>query len=438
MSEMRVGAKRSGPAGTAPVLAQPAPTAPMPEGVRLGTDRATGALKSGRTPAAEAARTLNQLAVALQGGPTERAFATAGILADPEGFEALATAVEKLKGTPAHQRAKAQLAEIEALATPEFLAEQLAAQPDMEAYPAGMAERVAALGAQALPTGGPDERGGKWREKLKRLLEHPAFKQMMATVAAKSAEAPPSLIKSPYPGGTGMRIDQMDEASRNNNLMLRLFDKLPGRLGAAVTSGYDKFSRFAGPIGAFANLGLNVFNTAKVWSDPNAPTYMKVGMPVATAGAAVSAAGAGLVLANNMGWSNLATKFSLGPLQGLEGISRGVGVAGFGAGAVLSAMDTIKTFSDPNSTAAEKGFSALGTGSAIGLTALTLLGISGPIGIALGVGAMAFPLLKGFLAKNPVANAVFEKVGEVAKPVVDAVKDVGGKVVDGVKNFFGF
>jgi len=42
-------------------------------------------------------------------------------------------------------------------------------------------------------------------------------------------------------------------------------------------------------------------------------------------------------------------------------LGRFSGATGLGAGAILSAVDTYLTFKNPNSTAAERGFSTLAT-----------------------------------------------------------------------------
>ncbi|MDB5098665.1 MAG: hypothetical protein JWM80_3086 [Cyanobacteria bacterium RYN_339] len=211
-----------------------------------------------------------------------------------------------------------------------------------------------------------------------------------------------------YTGGApALRPDQMDQAVVDGNLILKTLYSLPEKY-AFLRTGYMGITRVLGPAGAVLNLGYNLVSAKRILSDPKAPLFLKGGIVASTGLAGLSAVTAGRMAASAFGWAPMAT-------DALKSMGKVCGLAGLGAGTILSAMDTFNTFRDPNATPAEKGFSTLATVSSLGLTAVVLLGITGPIGIGLGIGAVAFSLFKGWFAKNKTANAVFGAVGGFVK-----------------------
>jgi hypothetical protein len=232
------------------------------------------------------------------------------------------------------------------------------------------------------------------------------------TSPPNSAQTPPTApagISRPiYAGGApALRPDQMDEAVVNGDIVLRTLYSLPQKL-SWVTTGYMAITRVAGPAGAILNLGYNLVSAKRILSDPHAPKFLKGGVVASTALAGVSAVTAGRLAVSAFGWAPMAT----GSLKLLGKIS---GVAGLGAGTIMSAMDTFNTFRDPNATSAQKGFSTLATGASLALTAVVLLGVTGPIGIGLGIAAIGFTLAKGWFGKSKVPNQIFGAIGNVAK-----------------------
>lgn len=239
-----------------------------------------------------------------------------------------------------------------------------------------------------------------------------------AYVRAEAAE-PPELTRLPYTGGTPtLKPEQMSPALVKNNLVLRTLYALPERL-RFLLKGHQALSKVLGPVGAAAFFGVNVKNTITFWKDPKTPVFAKASVAGATALSGVTAA-----LALRMG----ASLFGLGPLStpALKTMGRAAGLAGGGAGVLLAGLDTFNTFRNPKATAAEKGLSVMGLGASAGLLGFMALGMTGPLGIVLGVSGLALPLLKGFLGKNKVANQIFGTVG----------KAVGG-AWNGLKSLFG-
>ncbi len=244
----------------------------------------------------------------------------------------------------------------------------------------------------------------------------------------------PQVSRPVYTGGApALKPAQMDQAMVKNNLMLRalyaLEDKAPWLL-----KGYMGFTKVAGPIGAWLNLGYNAYSARKILSDPRAPMVLKAGVVGSTGMAGVSA-----VAATRVGLH----AFNVWPMatEGAKLAGKVAGVAGLGAGTILSAMDTFNTFRNPKSTSAEKGFSLLGTGFSAGLTVAVLVGLTGPVGIGLGIGAVAFTLAKGFLGNNKYANAVFDGIGKgvsaAGGAVVGAVKAVGSGLASAASSVAG-
>lgn len=257
------------------------------------------------------------------------------------------------------------------------------------------------------------------------LTEAERLSQVRAAVEAARQAAPkrhpyhpPEVSRPVYTGGApALKPTEMDPAVVKNNLILRLLYGIRERAAWPLKT-YMAVTKVIGPIGAWVNLGYNALSAKRILTDPKAPGFLKAGIVGSTALAGVSA-----VTATRVGLA----AFNVWPMasEGLKLFGRVSGIAGVGAGAILSAMDTFNTFRDPKATPAQKGFSALATGASVGLTLAMLLGITGPIGIGLGIGAIAFSLFKGFLGKNPVANAVFSGVGKVLAPVGNALSSVG-------------
>lgn len=245
----------------------------------------------------------------------------------------------------------------------------------------------------------------------------------------KGAYVAPSVSRPIYTGGApALRADQMDQAVVQSNLFLRvaygLEDKAPWVLKA-----YQGFTRVAGPLGAWLNFGYNVYSAKKILSDPKSPLLIKgaiVGSTVLAGASAVAATRLGLAAFNVLPMATESMKL----------LGRFAGVAGVGAGTLVSAIDTFNTFRDPNSSAAEKGFSTLATASSLGLTAAVLLGLTGPVGIGLAIGAIGFTLAKGWLAKNPSANKVFSAVGDAAASAGGALSSAGSAIAGGVAKVF--
>jgi hypothetical protein len=224
----------------------------------------------------------------------------------------------------------------------------------------------------------------------------------------KEDDAPPGVSRPIYTGGApALRPDQMEQAVIDGNLILKTLYSLPEKF-AFLRTGYMAVTRVLGPAGALLNLGYNLFSAKRILTDKKAPLFLKGGIVASTGLAGVSAVTATRMAASAFGWAPMTT-------EALKSMGKVCGLAGLGAGTILSAMDTFNTFRDPHATAAEKGFSTLATVSSLGLTAVVLLGVTGPLGIGLGIGAVAFSLFKGWFAKNKTANAVFGAVGHFVK-----------------------
>lgn len=246
----------------------------------------------------------------------------------------------------------------------------------------------------------------------------------------KEPYTPPGVSRPFYTGGApALKPSEMDPAVIENNLVLRFLYGVKDRAPWALR-GYMAVTKVIGPIGAWVNLGYNAFSAKRILGDPKAPGFLKAGIVGSTALAGVSA-----VTATRVGLS----AFHVWPMatEGLKLFGRISGVAGVGAGAILSAMDTFNTFRDPKATPAQKGFSTLATGASVGLAVAMLLGVTGPLGIGLGIGAIAFSLFKGFLGKNRIANQIFSGIGKVLSPLGQAFSSVGMGVGRLVTSLFG-
>ncbi|MBM3275748.1 MAG: hypothetical protein FJZ00_11385 [Candidatus Sericytochromatia bacterium] len=278
---------------------------------------------------------------------------------------------------------------------------------------AKQAELVAQVKARQAASGGPQGTAAPARDGRDGHVEY----------------LPPGVSRPVYTGGApALRPDHMDKAVVQNNLILRglyaVQDKAPWLLKS-----YMAVTKVAGPIGAWLNVGFNIHSAKRILSDPRAPGLFKAGVIGSTGLAGVSA-----VAATRVGLH----AFNVWPMaaEGAKVAGKVAGVAGLGAATILSAMDTYTTFKDPGSTSAEKGFSLLATGTSAGLTAAVLMGVTGPVGIGLGIGAIAFTLAKSWLGKNKVANQIFGAVGGAISSGVSAIASAGSTIANGVTKIF--
>ena len=113
----------------------------------------------------------------------------------------------------------------------------------------------------------------------------------------------------------------------------------------------------------------------------------------------------------------------------LEGLVARYGLAGERLGGfVLSALDTINTYQNPNATAGEKGLSTIATGMTASLAAMAILGVGGPFGAIFGIGSLVLTIFKGKLGKIGVVNKAFEAIGSAIAPAAEGVKKFFGKL----------
>ncbi|MBU6427956.1 MAG: hypothetical protein KGR26_03005 [Cyanobacteria bacterium REEB65] len=252
------------------------------------------------------------------------------------------------------------------------------------------------------------ETSGDWRQ------DYQSDKQRLATAVAAVASAQATkqtadsaqIDRPIYTGGApALEQDQMNQAVIDSNPVLKaLYSDAVQARAPWLLDAYQVVSRVAGPAGAFLNLAYNLMDAKKIFSDPRSPAPVRGAIMASTALAGVSAA--------------TATRLSLAafkvlPMANGAMASMGMvaGAAGMGAGTLLGAIDTYNTFTDPNSTPAQRGFSLLSTGASAGLTLAIVAGVGGPIGIGLAAGTIGFMLAKGYLAKNPTANQLFSALG---------------------------
>lgn len=243
--------------------------------------------------------------------------------------------------------------------------------------------------------------------------------------------APTEVKRPPYTGGApALKPDQMDEALVKNNLILRLLYGVRHRAPWALR-GYQSITKVIGPLGAWLNFGYNAWTAKNILTDPKAPGFLKGSIIGSTALAGVSAAAATRVGLHAFNIMPMAT-------EGAKLMGKVAGVAGLGAGTLLSAMDTFNTFRNPDATNADKGLSLLTTGASAGLTLTVLMGITGPIGIGLGVAVIGLSLFKGPLGRNRYVRAAFDWIAKAGSGVVDGAKKVGGAIADGAKRLWPF
>lgn len=284
----------------------------------------------------------------------------------------------------------------------------------------------------AKPTAGATPRTDRFQGHGARVVsEGDRLAQLKAAVEAARAGAQPEptakpnepyqpadVFRPPYTGGApALDAAEMDATLVNNNPELKLLyaieDKAPWAL-----KGYQLFTKVLGPLGAVFNLGYSALSAKRMLTDPKAPGFLKGASVASTALAGASAAAAVRVGLHAWNVWPMAT-------QGAVLAGKVAGVAGLGAGAILSAMDTFNTFRNPKATPAEKGLSLIGTVASAALPVTILMGVGGPIGIGLGLAAIALPLLKGRLGKIPALNHVFSAAGHALAPVGKALGSVG-------------
>ncbi len=260
---------------------------------------------------------------------------------------------------------------------------------------------------------------------------------MIAAVAsarskhAAESYAPQSVNQSPVSGGgPAVEPDQMSPQVINSSPSLKfLYSNFVQTRAPWMLDVYKFATRVTGPVGAFVSLGFNLWNAKKLLSDPKSPAFIKGGIVGSTALAGVSAA--------------TATRLSLAAFKvlpmadtAMSALGKVAGVTGLGAGAILAGINTYNTFSNPKSTAAQKGFSVTTTAASVALTIVTASSIGGPLGAGLGIGLAAVAVgamfAQSFLAHNKIANQVFSTVGKGfeagARGLVRGAKAVGGAV----------
>ncbi|HEY9722337.1 MAG TPA: hypothetical protein V6D47_09995 [Oscillatoriaceae cyanobacterium] len=222
---------------------------------------------------------------------------------------------------------------------------------------------------------------------------------------------PPTVARTPWTGGApAFKPEQMSAAVVENDPILKGLYNLPSKL-QFVTNGYMRITPVLGPLGELVFFGLNLKNSWTFLKDPKTPKLLKGGIVGATVLSGASAAAA-----TRLGLSAL----NVAPMStaALKSVGQFAGATMAGAGTLLSAMDTYNTFRSNKFTAAEKGFSLMGTLASGGLLVCMAAGIANPVvGVTLGVGAVAMPMLKMFLGKNKAANAVFGGIGKAASAV---------------------
>lgn len=230
-------------------------------------------------------------------------------------------------------------------------------------------------------------------------------KPRMAGDRYEKFEAPPSTV-----GSVPLATSEIGATTTAKSLnWIHANPKLPNLNVPALTHWFGNVQRFAGPVGSAIFTGWGAFQTRKLFKDPTAPTYAKAGMATATGLGAVALGGAVPLALSTFGKLSLSTAAA-------STLGRVVGGAGAGAGAAVNVIDTIATFRNKDATAGQKAFSLLGSVSAVGATAAFALGAAtGPVGIALIAGSIAFPLLKNWLGKSKAANSVFGAIGSGIK-----------------------
>lgn len=219
-------------------------------------------------------------------------------------------------------------------------------------------------------------------------------------------EKPPTVARTPYTGGApALKPEQMSEAVVQNDPILKGLYNLPSKL-QFVTRGYMGVTPVLGPAGELFFFGLNIKNSWTFLRDPKTPKLLKGGIVGATVLSGASAAAA-----TRLGLSAL--KVAPMSTAALKSMGQFAGATMAGAGTLLAAMDTYNTFRSNKFTAAEKGFSLLGTAASGGLLVCMAAGIANPaLGLTLGIGAVACPMLKMFLGHNKAMNTVFGGIGK--------------------------
>lgn len=251
----------------------------------------------------------------------------------------------------------------------------------------------------------------------------------IASAHSRGAEyQPPTINQSPISGGApALEPEQMSPAVVNSSPTLKvLYSGLVQNKAPWLLDVYQYATRLTGPIGAFVNLGFNLWNAKKIFSDPKTPVFVKGGIAASTALAGVSAA--------------TATRLSLAAFKvlpmadtAMRAMGNVAGIAGLGAGTILAGLNVYNTFHNPKATDAAKGFSVATLTGSTALTIVTAMAAAGSIapgvgtvlGVGLGILTVGTMFAQSFLAHNKIANEVFKAVGD---GVSTAAKAVGGAV----------
>lgn len=230
----------------------------------------------------------------------------------------------------------------------------------------------------------------------------------------------PKLFKLPGAAAPALPRTQMYAPSIDNDPIQKLIYSLEHK-APIVFKGYQLYTRSVGTAISFLNFGLSAYNTIKIVGDKHAPTYLKAGMVGATVLTGASMAGIARQALHAYG---------LRPMTdaGAQLVGKFSGIAGSLGGFVLSALDTINTFRNPDATAGEKGLSTIATGMTAALAGMAILGVGGPFGAIFGIGSLVLTIFKGKLGKIGFINDTFEKIGSAIAPAAEGVKNFFKKI----------
>lgn len=244
--------------------------------------------------------------------------------------------------------------------------------------------------------------------------------QAVKAEAKPEAYQAPKLFKLPGASAPALPRTQMYGPSVDNDPIQKLIYSLEHK-APVVFKGYQLYTRSVGTALSFVNFGLSAYNTVKIMGDKNAPTYLKAGMVGATALTGAAMAGVARQALHAYG---------LRPLTDAAAQAAGKfsSITGSLGGFVLSALDTINTYQNPNATAGEKGLSTIATGMTASLAAMAILGVGGPFGAIFGIGSLVLTIFKGKLGKIGVVNKAFEAIGSAIAPAAEGVKKFFGKL----------
>lgn len=230
----------------------------------------------------------------------------------------------------------------------------------------------------------------------------------------------PKLFKIPGASAPALPRTQMYGPSVDNDPIQKLIYSLEHK-APVVFKGYQLYTRSVGTALSFVNFGLSAYNTVKILGDKHAPTYLKAGMVGATALTGAAMAGVARQALHAYGLKPLTD-------AGAQAVGKFSGIAGSLGGFVLSALDTINTFRNPDATAGEKGLSTVATGMTASLALMAILGVGGPFGAIFGIGSLVLTIFKGKLGKIGFINDTFEKIGNAIAPAAEGVKNFFKKI----------